>query len=252
VARVYENVETCPDDLLLFLHHVPYTHKLNSGKTVIQYIYDSHYEGAQAVAGYLRSWKELKGAIDERRYREVLAQLEYQAGQAQVWRDAVSNWFLRASGIADAKGRVGHYPGRFEAESMNLEGYTVRDVTPWEGASGGKGIACAAERCTATLRYDGAAGWHTLYVQYFDQSNGTSHFRLWVANQLVDEWAAAVPLLSRREANLAFRRMDGSASTRRVIPGIALHSGDEIRIEGVRAGGETAGLDYIEILPDGN
>ena len=252
VARVYESVETCPDDLLLFLHHVPYTHKLNSGKTVIQYIYDSHYEGAQAVAGYVRSWKELKGAIDERRYREVLAQLEYQAGQAQVWWDAVSNWFLRASGIADAKGRVGHYPGRFEAESMNLEGYTVRDVTPWEGASGGKGIACAAERCTATLRYDGAAGWHTLYVQYFDQSNGTSHFRLWVANQLVDEWAAAVPLLSRREANLAFRRMDGSASTRRVIPGIALHSGDEIRIEGVRAGGETAGLDYIEILPDGN
>src|SRR6185369_1752377 len=46
VSRVYESVESCPDDLLLFLHHVPYTHKLHSGKTVIQYIYDSHYEGA--------------------------------------------------------------------------------------------------------------------------------------------------------------------------------------------------------------
>ena len=60
----------------------------------------------------------------------MLAQLEYQAGQAEVWRDAVTNWFFRASGIADPEGRVGHYPGRFEAESMKLEGYTVRDVTP--------------------------------------------------------------------------------------------------------------------------
>src|SRR5205085_3235486 len=50
VARVYESLKTCPDDLLLFLHHVPYTHKLHSGKTVIQYLYDAHYEGAEAVA----------------------------------------------------------------------------------------------------------------------------------------------------------------------------------------------------------
>jgi alpha-glucuronidase len=243
VARVYENVETCPDDLLLFLHHVPYSHKLNSGKTVIQYIYDSHYEGADAVAGYVRAWKALKGSIDERRYHEVLVQLEYQAGQAQVWRDAVANWFLRASGIADTKGRVGHHPGRFEAESMKLEGYTVRDIIPWEAASGGKAISCAAARCTATLRYEGAAGWRTLQVQYFDQIDGVSHFRLWVADQLVDEWAAA--------DRLPTRKMDASSSSRRIIPGIPLRSGDEIRIEGVRDGDETAGIDYIEILPDG-
>jgi alpha-glucuronidase len=249
VARVYESVETCPDDLLLFLHHVPYTHKLASGKTVIQYIYDSHYEGADAVAGYVRSWKTLKGSVDEPRYLAVLQQLEYQAGQAQVWRDAVSNWFLRASGIADAKGRVGHYPARFEAESMNLEGYTVREITPWEAASGGKAVGCAAAHCTASLRYQGAAGWHTLHVQYFDQNAGVTHFRLWVANQLVDEWTAA-DRVPKREPQLAFRRMDSSSSTQRVIPGIALRPGDEIRIEGVPDGGELAGIDYLEILPD--
>jgi alpha-glucuronidase len=44
VAKVYENVATTPDDLLLFFHHVPYSHKLHSGSTVIQYIYDSHYQ----------------------------------------------------------------------------------------------------------------------------------------------------------------------------------------------------------------
>ena len=49
--KVYESLGTCPDDLLLFLHHVPYTYVLHSGKTVIQYLYDSHYEGAEAAAG---------------------------------------------------------------------------------------------------------------------------------------------------------------------------------------------------------
>src|SRR5207247_1463995 len=46
VAAMYESLERCPDELLLFMHHVPYTHVLKSGKTVIQHIYDSHYEGA--------------------------------------------------------------------------------------------------------------------------------------------------------------------------------------------------------------
>jgi hypothetical protein len=36
------------------------------------------------------------------------------------------------------------------------------------------------------------------------------------------------------------------------VPGIALRPGDEVRIEGMRDGGETAALDYIEILPEGN
>ena len=103
------------------MHHVPYTILLHSGKTVIQSIYDSHYEGAEAVEAYVRDWKSLKGRIDDQRFSRGPAQLEYQAGQAQVWRDAVTNWFLRASGIPDAKGpRRTIIPGRTEAESMTL------------------------------------------------------------------------------------------------------------------------------------
>lgn len=241
VAGIYESIENCPDDLLLFFHHVPYTHRLHSGKTVIQYIYDSHYEGADRVASYAREWKSLKGRIDDRRYGEVLAQLEYQTGQAQVWRDAVTNWFARASGIADAKKRVGNYSGRFEAEAMTLDGYTVQPVKPWEAASGGKAIACPREQCTAGMRYDGAPGWFTLHVQYFDLNSGVSRFRLWVGNQLIDEWAAA--------DHLPARKIDGSSSSRRVIPGVALRPGDQIRIEGRPDGRETAALDYIEIIP---
>ncbi len=241
IAKMFESLATCPDDLLLFLHHVPYTYKLHSGKTVIQYIYDSHYEGPEAVEGYVRDWKSLRGHVDDQRYEEVLHQLEYQAGQAQVWRDAVSNWFMRASGIADEKGRVGNYPGRTEAEAMTLDGYAIKPVTPWEGASGGKAIECEAAKCSASFRYDGDPGWHTIRVQYFDQSNGVSHFRLFVGTQVVDEWAADDRVPERRN------KVDSSSSTRRTITGIALRKGDQIRIEGVPEGAEHAALDFIEI-----
>ncbi len=241
VARMFESVATCPDDLLLFLHHVPYTYKLHSGKTVIQYIYDSHYEGAQAVEDYVRDWKSLQSQVDEQRFAEVSHQLEYQAGQAQVWRDAVNTWFWHTSGIADAKGRVGNYPGRIEAESMALDGYTIKLVTPWEGASGGKAIECANERCSASFRYEGDPGWHTIRVQYFDQSAGVSHFKLFVGSQMVDEWSADDRVPERRT------KVDSSSSTRCTITGVALRKGDEIRIEGIPDGAEHAAIDYVEI-----
>src|SRR4051794_18976022 len=80
VRAMFESLESCPDDLLLFMHHVPYTQRLHSGKTVIQSIYDSHYEGAVAVERYVREWRRLDGLIDDDRYKAVLKQLDYQAG----------------------------------------------------------------------------------------------------------------------------------------------------------------------------
>jgi alpha-glucuronidase len=103
-------------------------------------------------------------------------------------------------------------------------------------------VACAAASCRATLRYQGASGWYTLRVQYFDQMDGVSHFRLWIGKQLVDEWSADLVLPARK--------LDSTSSTRREISGVALRPGDEIRVEGVPDGGETAGLDYIEIVPE--
>jgi alpha-glucuronidase len=240
-AALFESLATCPDDLLLFMHHVRYRHRLQSGKTVIQYIYDSHYQGAEAAEGFVRQWRSLRSHIDERRYEDVLGQLEYQAGQAQVWRDAVTNWFRRASGIPDAQNRVGRYPGRVEAEAMDLEGYIATDVTPWEAASGGKAVACNAARCVAQFRYNAAPGWYDLRVQYFDQNNGVSHFRLLAGDQAVDDWSAG--------RNIPTGKIDGSSSTRHTVTGIALRPGDRIRIEGTPDGSERAALDYVEIVP---
>ena len=61
VAAMYESLETCPDALLLFMHHVPYTHVLHSGKTVIQHIYDSHYAGAAGAAAVRRALARARG-----------------------------------------------------------------------------------------------------------------------------------------------------------------------------------------------
>jgi alpha-glucuronidase len=241
VQKIYESLNTTPDELLLFFHHVPYTYELSSGKTVIQHIYDSHYAGAQLAAGFVNQWKTLKGHVDEERYEEVFARLEFQAGHAIVWRDAVCNWFFQISGVADQFGRVGHYPGRVEAEAMQLEGYVRFDVVPSETASGGKAIECppSEQKCSAAYRFEGAAGRYEIDVEYFDQNNGKSHFRVLVGDRVVDEWVA--------DDHLPATKPGGDSSTRRRIADLALRPGDNIRIEGVPDGEEHAALDYIEI-----
>ena len=104
-AARYETAAACPDELLLFFHHVPYTHALHSGKTVIQHIYDSHFEGAEAAAAQVETWRALRARIDPKRFTSVLARLEEQAAHAREWRDVVNAYFWRKSGIPDARGR---------------------------------------------------------------------------------------------------------------------------------------------------
>ena len=242
VARLFESLDTCPDELLLFMHHVPYSHVLHSGKTVIQHVYDSHYRGAAQARTFPDRWQRLRGRIDDQRHAAVLARLEFQAGHAVVWRDAVCDWFSRMSGIPDAQGRVGHHPDRVEAESMILDGYAIEPVTPWETASGGKAIGCPKPACAASFRFQGQPGWHNIAVQYFDLSGGASSYRLLAAGQLVDHWLA--------DAALPSDKPNGHTSTRRTAAPVALRPGDEIRIETTTDGKDHADIDYVEIAPD--
>jgi alpha-glucuronidase len=244
VARMYESPEATPDQLLLFFHHVPYTYRLHSGKTVLQHIYDSHYDGASHAADYVKQWQSLKGLIDEELYAATLARLEYQSGHAIVWRDAICDYFFRVSGIADKENRVGHHRNRIEAESMQLDGYTPVDVVPRENASGGKAIECTSPKalsCSAKFSFAGNSGAYELSVQYFDQNNGEPQYRIFVDNKLVDEWKANLQLPATK--------IGGDSSTRRRIPNIIIPHGAEIRIEGIPDRDEHAALDYIEINP---
>jgi len=250
VSDMYESLKTCPDKLVLFFHHLPYDYKLHSGKTLIQHVYDTHYAGVEQVREFVKEWQSLQGKIDEQRYHETLARLEYQVGHATEWRDAVCQWFYKMSGIPDKYGRVDNDPNRIEAETMRLDGYEVFDVTPWETASRGKAIrvASADNRGSASFNYTGKPGWFDLAVQYYDQTNGVSQYRLLVAGQKVDQWLADDLLPSRNVKSLP----NGHTSTRHTTHGVALRTGDEIKIEAVADGGEKAPIDYLEIEPPAN
>lgn len=101
----YEDLSSCPDELLLFFHHVPYTHVLHSGKTVIQHIYDTHFEGVERVREYQAVWESLKDSLDEESYLNMKERLLWQLENAVSWRDQVNTYFYRKSGIPDEKGR---------------------------------------------------------------------------------------------------------------------------------------------------
>jgi len=104
-ASMYNSMETCPEELLLFFHHVPYTYTLKSGKTLIQHIYDTHFEGVEEVEAMIASWATLQDKVDEEIFAVVTERFNRQLINAKEWRDQVNTYFYRKSGIADEKGR---------------------------------------------------------------------------------------------------------------------------------------------------
>jgi alpha-glucuronidase len=242
VAQMFESLADCPDALLLFFHHVPYTHELHSGKTVIQHIYDSHYAGAVRAEENVARWKSLDGKLEPDLYSAILAKLEYQAGAAELWRDAICEWFYITSGIADAQGRVGHHPNRIEAENMALEGYRPVDVRPWEDASRARAVSCDGPKvCTATTHFAGSAGTYMIDVRYFDARDGISKFGVSVNGKEIDAWQAS--------DDLPTNQINGTSSTRRRITAVSLAPGNTIAISGQPDDLDPAALDYIEIIP---
>jgi alpha-glucuronidase len=244
-AAVFTSLKTCPDNLLLFMHHEPYRYRLKNGKTVIQTIYDDHYEGAQEAAGLIRQWQTLDGLIDPERYNKTLNLLEYQAGHAIVWRDAINRWFEKMSGIPDDHKRIDHDPNRITAAQMQLDGYTPVDVNPWETASDGKAYACKDRAaCTAAAHLDRPAGWYDVAVQYFDYRQGASTFTLRLNQQTIATWTA--------DDTLPGQAPNGDTSTRYTLRGVPLRPGDVLTIEGHPDSGEPSPIDYMEIMPAAN
>lgn len=104
----YESPQTCPEELVLFFHRLPYNHVLKNGKTLLQHIYDTHFSGAERAENLKKRWGSLKGKIDEKRFRQVAEKLKEQAAHAGEWRDVINTYFYRKTGIPDAHGRKIH------------------------------------------------------------------------------------------------------------------------------------------------
>ena len=104
-ASMYNDPATCPEELVLFFHHLPYTYQLKTGKTLIQHIYDSHFEGVEEVEKMIEKWDGLEAQIDPASFATVKERFGRQLYNAKEWRDQVNSYFYRKSGIADEKGR---------------------------------------------------------------------------------------------------------------------------------------------------
>lgn len=250
VAQTFNRLESTPDELLLWFHHVPYTHKLKSGKTVIQHFYDAHYSGAQTAQTFPTKWAGLAGLIDNARFEHVALRLAYQAGHSIVWRDSVNQFYKAKSSISDEANRVGNHPWRVEAEDMELSGYKMVPVTPFEAASGGKAIITTASDApgiaTATLNYP--AGTYNVAVNYFDHLGGKSKYEIFLNDKSIGKWNSD---LEDKLGHDFSEYLDGHSATRITFPGIKIQKSDVVKIIGQPDGKELAPLDYISILPQG-
>ncbi|MEU4191033.1 alpha-glucuronidase [Kribbella sp. NPDC026611] len=108
LASIYEDVRTCPDELLLFFHHVAYDHVLQSGVSVVQHIYDSRFQGYAEVEAMVAGWNTIADRFEPAVRENVTTRFEAQLANAREWRDQVNTFFYRLSGVADTHGRRVH------------------------------------------------------------------------------------------------------------------------------------------------
>ncbi len=129
-----------------------------------------------------------------------------------------------------------HAAGRMEAEDMLLSNYDIEGIP---GASNEKGVACSADSGSVAYVYTGISGIYDIAVQYWDENDGNSSYRIFVADSMVAAWTASADSGSA-EAN-------AQTLSTYVIENISLEPVQEIKIRGIINGNEPARIDFVEI-----
>ncbi|MEQ4576512.1 MAG: alpha-glucuronidase family glycosyl hydrolase, partial [Gammaproteobacteria bacterium] len=93
VAARFGDVATVPENLLLWFHHVPWDHRMASGRTLWDELVARYDRGVDYVAAMRRTWDGLAGRIDPERHAQVAAFLAIQEKEARWWRDASIAYF---------------------------------------------------------------------------------------------------------------------------------------------------------------
>ncbi|KAL7928627.1 glycoside hydrolase family 67 protein [Trichoderma chlorosporum] len=247
IANMYEYTQTTPDDLMLWFHHVPYTFKLHSGKTVIQHFYDAHYSGAATAQKFPDTWKSLKSQIDAERYADVLYRLQYQAGHSLVWRDGISEFYRNLSSIPDTLNRVRNHPHRIEAEEMELSGFTTVDVSPTECASKYKAIATNGTG-TATAKLNVPSGKYNVAINYYDVMGGIANYDVSLNGKSLGTWKGDSENYLGHDFSTF---LDCHSAIRITFENVKISKGDKLTIKGTGDAQEQAAIDYVSILPLG-
>ena len=95
----YENIETCPENLLLWFHHVPWDYRMSSGRSIWDEICLHYDRGVSEVQSFIREWAAVKKYVDRERWNAVQERLEIQEADARWWRDACVQYFGTFSGM---------------------------------------------------------------------------------------------------------------------------------------------------------
>ena len=94
LARTYDNIKTCPENLLLWFHHVPWDYRMSSGNTLWEELQYRYNEGVITVEENYNLWhNKIRPYIDEQRWREVDERMQHQVENAREWRDVCLGYF---------------------------------------------------------------------------------------------------------------------------------------------------------------
>ena len=113
--KLWGNPETCPENLLLWFHHVSWDHKMKSGRTLWDELCLRYQQGVDEVRALRRDWDSLKGRIDDERFTHVAQRLARQEKEAINWRDSCLLYFQQFSkrplptGVEPAAHPLEHY-----------------------------------------------------------------------------------------------------------------------------------------------
>lgn len=91
------NINTCPEEYLLWFHHVPWNYQLKSGNDLWTELCIRYDNGLQQVRAFQKNWDRLQQTIDNDRFTEVQSKLRTQCRDAQIWKDACLLYFQKFS-----------------------------------------------------------------------------------------------------------------------------------------------------------
>lgn len=92
-----DNVDTCPENQLLWFHHVPWNHRMKSGRTLWAELCYAYDRGVQETRNFQKLWAPMEKYIDPERFRDVQHRLKIQARDAVWWKDACLLYFQQFS-----------------------------------------------------------------------------------------------------------------------------------------------------------
>lgn len=93
LCQQYNDINTCPENLLTWFHHVPWDHQMKSGRTFWDELCHKYDDGLRQARHFLAVWDAQQPNIDQQRFQEVQHKLRIQARDAEWWRDACLLYF---------------------------------------------------------------------------------------------------------------------------------------------------------------